>query len=108
MELWKSQLFWGIPRIIIREDNERIGLLDSPDTFLYTPLDRKLEDIFERALLTRGIRNYIYGNGFTAEKILDIIMKELKLMPTTSYRALKRSIAKPVSPIHHPLAWPVA
>jgi len=80
--IMEESAFLGIPRIIIREDNERIGLLDSPDTFLYTPLDRKLEDIFERALLTRGIRNYIYGNGFTAEKILDIIMKELKLMPT--------------------------
>jgi UDP-N-acetylglucosamine 2-epimerase (non-hydrolysing) len=78
----EESAFLGIPRIIIRTDNERKGLLNQNDTFIHNPLNSDLKECFKQALSTKGVRSFIYGPGNSSKLILTTLVKELKLIPT--------------------------
>jgi UDP-N-acetylglucosamine 2-epimerase (non-hydrolysing) len=76
--IMEESAFLGIPRIIARTDNERKGLLDQADTFIYNPKNQNLKQLFDKALTTKGIRNFVYGTGNSSEQIVNALIDELK------------------------------
>jgi len=76
--IMEESAFLGIPRIIARTDNERKGLLDQADTFIYNPKNQNLKQLFDKALTTKGIRNFVYGTGNSSEQIVNTLIEELK------------------------------
>lgn len=80
--IMEESAFLGIPRIIVRTDNERKGLLNLSDTFIHVPKDLNLKDCIEKALDAKGINSFIYGSGNSSERILTVLKNELKLIPT--------------------------
>ncbi len=72
--IMEETAFLGIPRIIIRTHNERIGLLQAKDTFVYHPRHGNLSRIFDQALRTEGAKSKVYGEGDASIKIVDALI----------------------------------
>jgi UDP-N-acetylglucosamine 2-epimerase (non-hydrolysing) len=73
----EESAYLGIPRIIVRKDNERKGLSNCVDTFFHEPLVDDLEDVFKRALETAGSPNYVYGDGSAATRICGVLHEDI-------------------------------
>lgn len=80
--MMEESAFLGIPRIIVRNDNERTGLLNLSDTFIHHPEKLNLRTQFEQALVMKGIRNYAYGTGAASQQIVDVL--KTVLLPVLS------------------------
>ena len=75
----EESAYLGIPRIIVRKDNERKSLSNCVDTFFHDPLLDDLGDIFKEALETPGSPNYVYGDGAAAMRICGVLYEEINV-----------------------------
>lgn len=66
----------GIPRIIVRNDNERHGIIELKNSFIYNPSNQNLSETVTKALVSNRTENMIYGDKNIAVKIVEEICKE--------------------------------
>jgi UDP-N-acetylglucosamine 2-epimerase (non-hydrolysing) len=73
----EESAYLGIPRIIVRKDNERKSLSNCVDTFFHEPLSDDLEMVFKKALAAPRSPNLVYGDGSAAMRICGALYEEI-------------------------------
>ena len=72
--------FLGIPRIVARACNERVGIVQGPGTEVFDPASQGLAVAFERAMLAPRLPNVVYGKGGASAIITKCLQEQLSLV----------------------------
>jgi UDP-N-acetylglucosamine 2-epimerase (non-hydrolysing) len=75
----EESAYLGIPRIIVRRDNERISLSNCVDTFFHEPLSDDLREVFKKALDAPRSPNFVYGDGQASTKICKVLKEKIEI-----------------------------